>query len=132
MRLIWDASALVAIVTISDAHHHDALAVWVDHKHDVSIFPALAWFEFQATISRLRREKKAASRGLNLLDHKNVVLPIDNDFVRRCAVNKLVERFTTLRGADLVYACAAVLEDAALVTFDSALRKLEGLTILPR
>jgi len=43
----------------------------------------------------------------------------------------LVERFKSLRGADLVYACAAALERATLVTFDQKLKSAFGWDTLP-
>ena len=132
MRLVWDASALVAVVNVNDVHHQEAYSVWQRHENDVSIFPALAWFEYQAVVSRLRREGKSIQRNLHLLDHKNIVLPIDQDFVEKCAAMKLADMFSSLRGADLVYACMAASEGAFLVTFDKALRQTAGLSVLPQ
>jgi hypothetical protein len=47
MRLVWDSSALVAMVRIDDPHHEAANGVWKENEECVSIFPSLAWFEFQ-------------------------------------------------------------------------------------
>ena len=64
-----------------------------------------------------------------VLDRKNIVLPIDQAFVERCAELDLANRFLSLRGADLIYACAATLEVATAVTFDKALRPVDGLDV---
>ena len=119
------------MVRIDDPHHEHAYSIWETYETDISIFPTLAWFEFQATISRLRREGKRAQRDLYLLDGKNLILPIDQTFIERCAQEDLANRFNNLRGADLVYACAAALENAALVTFDTAFREINGRSVLP-
>ena len=37
------------------------------------------------TVSRLRRDGKRAERNLHLLDHKNLILPLDPTFIERCA-----------------------------------------------
>lgn len=123
-KLLWNASALVAAVNTEDSHHRAAYGFWDDHESCVHVFPAIAWFEFQATQSRLQGEGRKALRQLYVLDNKNYVLPIDLAFIRRCSEEKLPERFSTLRGADLIYACAAVVEEAELVTFDQAFSKL--------
>lgn len=119
------------MISMSDVHHQTAYWIWQEHREDVSIFPALAWFEYQAVASRLDREGAKLTRELYLLDGKNIVLPMDQEFIQRCASENLVTRFSSLRGADLVYACAAALENATLVTFDQGLRKSVGLVFLP-
>ena len=32
MRLVWDASALVAVVNVNDVHHQEAYSVWQRHR----------------------------------------------------------------------------------------------------
>lgn len=132
MKLVWDTCALFALVRSAEVHHSAAHAVWEEHRDKVSIFPALAWFEFQATVNAVRRNGGKAIRDMFLLDDKNIVLPLDDQFVRRCSEANLPNRFPRLKGGDLVFACAAALENAALVTFDLQLRaNATGLTILP-
>jgi|SRR6266498_3571010 len=47
------------------------------------------------------------------------IFEIDKPFVKRCAEEKLFDLFPKLRGADLVYACAARVMSIPLATFDS-------------
>jgi hypothetical protein len=132
MRLVWDTCALVSLVRSADSNHLAAYEIWEEHREQVSIFPALAYFEFQATVSAIRRDGGKAIREMYLLDDKNIVLPLDAEFVHRCSDANLADQFPNLRGGDLVFACAAALEKAALVTFDIRLRKnATGLTLLP-
>ena len=47
------------------------------------------------------------------------VLEITHELVRDSALQELTERFASLRGADLIYACLAKLRDLPLVTTDN-------------
>jgi hypothetical protein len=38
-KLVWDASALIAVINISDAHHQAAYELWVEHRNVLSISP---------------------------------------------------------------------------------------------
>jgi predicted nucleic acid-binding protein len=136
-KLVWDASALIALVTIGDRFHQAAYLLWEENRDAVSIFPAIAWFELQAA-QNFRAARRAegrsiqvGSRNLYILDDKNRVLPIDTDFVQRCNSARLYERFAHLKGCDLIYACAAALEGATVVTFDRKIRQCDGLSVLP-
>lgn len=132
MKLVWDTSALIALVRTAEVHHGIATEIWEEHRDEVSIFPALAYFEFQAAVNAIRRAGWKAIREMYLMDKKNIVLPLDAEFVQRCAEANLADRFSNLRGADLVFACAAALENATLVTFDVKLRRdATGLLLLP-
>ena len=131
MKLVWDASALVAVIRVSDAHHQQAYGLWLEHKTALSIIPALAWFEYQATANRLKREGARMSPLIHLDESTTKLLPIDLAFIRRSSGRMLPDRFDMLRGADLVYACAAALEDATLVTFDTRLKQAFGSNTLP-
>lgn len=132
MRLVWDTSALLSLVRSADVNHYAAYSIWEEHREHVSIFPALAWFEFQASVSAIRRRGEKAVREMYLLDAKNIVLPLDQSFIERASTALLAERFSNLRGADLVFACAAALESATLVTFDNQLRdNVPGVVLLP-
>jgi predicted nucleic acid-binding protein len=131
MKLLWDASALIAVINVSDAHHQTAYGLWAKHRYSLKIVPALAWFEYQAAANRLTREGAKVSRLIYIDEGRTKVLPIDDSFIKQCAARKLAERFTSLRGADLVYACAAALERATLITFDAKLKKAFGSNTLP-
>ena len=55
---------------------------------------------------------------------------IDTELVRAVAKAGLHERFSKLRGADLIYACIAALEDAPLVTVDKHFAHIDGLKVV--
>jgi hypothetical protein len=76
-------------------------------------------------------EGAKVTRFIYLIPGRTRVLPIDDSFIQRCTQKKLVARFKSLRGADLVYACAAALERATLVTFDQKLKSAFGWDTLP-
>jgi predicted nucleic acid-binding protein len=113
-----------------DSHHLACYSFWKNHQTDVHVFPALAWFEVQATLSRIERGGGRVLREMYLLDEKNYVLDIGEAFIQRAVAENLHNRFSTLRGADLVFACAAVIERASLVTCDAAFLRLEGLDVI--
>ena len=129
-KFVWDASALIATVNSRDPNHIECYSFWEDNKEATFLFPAIAWFEFQATQSRALREGKKALRELYILDEKNRVVDIDNQLVGDVAKAGLHERFSKLRGADLIYACIAALEDAPLVTVDKHFARIEGLKVV--
>jgi hypothetical protein len=61
-------------------------------------------------------------REFYLLDEHSIVYPIDQSLIERS--NALVAQpgFDKLRGADLIFACIAFLEQACLVTLDGRAR----------
>jgi predicted nucleic acid-binding protein len=116
-----------------DPYHLSCYQFIKEHEDDIHIFPAIAWFEWQASLSRMERAGERILRDLYLLDEKNYVLDINLAFIRKAAELELHLRFATLRGADLIFACAAVIEEATLVTRDKAFLGLDGLrVIIPR
>jgi hypothetical protein len=42
-----------------------------EHEDDIHVFPAIAWFEWQATLSRMERDGKKTLRDIYLIDAKN-------------------------------------------------------------
>ena len=77
------------------------------------VITTLAYFEYQATLSR----DGFNYRGVYIEGAE--IFEIDKPFVKRCAEEKLFDLFPKLRGADLVYACAARVMSIPLATFDS-------------
>ena len=88
------------------------------------LVPAIAYFEYQATQSRLRREGKKAYRPLYIPNRQTVEL--SDNFIQETAKLDLVNVFADLRGADLVYACVARIYDAPLVTCDKHFERYRG------
>ena len=84
-----------------------------------NIFPAIAWFEVSATISRKHREGSKTLRDFYILNEHSTVYPVDHNLVQRCADVVTTDGFSMLHGADLVFACIAHIEDAYLVTLDN-------------
>ena len=129
-KYVWDASALIAAVNTSDKHHFACHHFWKDNEEASYIFPMIAWFEFQATQSRKISREIRAVRDLYILDGNNRTVDIDRALVTAAAKNGLHQRFWPLRGADLVYATVAALEDAPLVTTDTDFMKVEGIEVI--
>lgn len=80
-KYVWDASALIAAVNSRDANHGECYSFWKNNEEAAYIFPAVAWFEFQAAQSRIMREGKKALRDLYILDGKNRIVEIDTKLV---------------------------------------------------
>ena len=129
-KYVWDTSALISMFRSFDPHHFACYSFMRDREDDVHVFPAISWFEWQATLSRMKREGEQVMRDIYLLDDKNYMLPIDQAFISKADELGLHFRFSALKGADLVYACAAVIEGATLVTRDGHFRNLDGLDVI--
>ena len=131
-KFVWDTSALINLKE-PNAHGYspasslmkDIIDGWMPGPY-FNIFPALAIFEVNATISKIERKGGRMLREFWLLDEHAFVYSIDHDLVSK--TNDLVERegFSLLKGADLVFACIAHLEDAYLVTKDGDFDKVKS------
>ena len=78
--------------------------------------PTIAYFEYQAAQSRLKREGEKAYRELYIPNLETY--EISMSMIRRTAELDLANLFEKLRGADLIYACIAKIEELPLVTCD--------------
>ena len=76
-----------------------------------------------ATVSRLHREGKRILREFYLLDDNAVLYDVDKVLIEKSYDLHAKPGFDQLRGADLVFACIAHIEDAYLVTLDKAFKK---------
>lgn len=123
-KFVWDASALVNIKEPSGSGYSPGHSLfkdlsdgWIPGPYQ-NIYPAIAAFEIDATVSKLHRKGKPILREFFIVNEHSVVYPIDRELITKCA--SLVERpgFAALHGADLIYACIAHIEDAYLVTLD--------------
>lgn len=83
--------------------------------------PTIAYFEYQAAQSRLKREGKKAYRELYIPNLETY--DISMSMIRRTAELDLENLFEKLRGADLIYACIAKIEELPLVTCDPHFEK---------
>ena len=122
-RVVLDANVLISAVNSGDAKHLDSYGFIKDRQCTTWVVPTIAYFEFQAAQSRLRREGKRALRELYLPNAE--VFEITAATLRRASEEGLFESLSQLRGADLVYACVAALEHLPLATHDSHFRSVE-------
>ncbi len=128
-KFVWDNSALVALINSDEPHH--CYSFMKNHQSDIHIFPTIAWMEFQAAQSaKQRRTEKKVYRELWLLDEKNIVYEITQNFIEKVHKNELHLKFDRLRGMDLIYASVAWLEKAPLVTLDSDFKKIQGINLI--
>jgi predicted nucleic acid-binding protein len=123
-RFVWDTSALLNIKEpnaegYSPGHsfYKDFNDGWLPGPY-FNIYPSIAVFELQASISRAHREGRKILRDFYIVSDNSTVYPIDQDLVYRCAHLFDQPGFSSLRGGDLIFACIAHLEDAYLVTLD--------------
>ena len=115
-QYVLDASVLISAVNSQDPNHVPCYS-FVRNKEDAQwILPTIAYFEFHATQSRLKREGKKAIREVYLGNAK--LYELNQPFIQRCSEMDLFNKFHTLRGADLVYGCIAAVEGVPLVTSD--------------
>ena len=87
------------------------------------IFPSLAVFEVLATVSRMHRDGKKILREFYLMDDHSVLYGVDKELISKSNDFFAKTGFEKLRGADLVFACIAQVEDAYLVTLDKQFSK---------
>lgn len=131
-KFVWDASALVNIKEPNSSGYSpghslfkDLAEGWIPGPYQ-NIYPAIAAFEIDATVSKLHRKGSPILRDFFIVHEHSVVYPIDQALISKCA--SLVERpgFSGLHGADLIYACIAYIEDAFLVTLDKHFDVVSG------
>lgn len=123
-KFVWDTSALINIKEpdqngYSPGHSlmKDLSDGWIKGPYQ-NIYPALAVFEVNATVSRMHREGKNIPREYYIMNEHSRIYPIDQDLIYKCNNLAVLDGFSSLRGADLVFACIAHLEGAFLVTKD--------------
>jgi hypothetical protein len=63
-KYVWDTSALISMARSHDPFHLSCIQFMKEHKDDVHIFPAIGWFEWQSTLSRIEREGSRVLRDL--------------------------------------------------------------------
>ncbi|MGI0014655.1 MAG: PIN domain-containing protein [Nitrososphaera sp.] len=123
-RFVWDTSALLNIKERNAQGYSPGHSLYKDFSDGwlpgpyFNIYPSIAVFELQASISRLHREGQKILRDFYIVSENSTVYPIDQELIYRCEKLFDAPGFSTLRGADLIFACIARLEDAYLVTLD--------------
>jgi predicted nucleic acid-binding protein len=123
-RYALDASVLAAIVNSSDREHFACYSFFRNlHDDDAAtwVVPGLIFFEFQAAQSRRARERQRDDvfRHAPLFMTNTELYHVTGEFLAKVWELGLYGRFSLLKGADLLYACIAAVEDIPLVTHDS-------------
>lgn len=123
-KFVWDTSALINLkepdqfgYSPANSFMKDFSDGWIKEPYQ-NIFPSISFFELSATISRKHREGKKILRDFYILNENSVVYPIDQEFAKRTYDIVAAEGFNKLRGADLIFACIAYIENAYLITMD--------------
>ena len=117
-RLVTDACFLISAIRSCDPNHNVCYNFFKNHEDSTTwVVPIIAYFEYQATQSRLQREGKKAYRELYIPNQE--IYNVSLDLVHKTAEQNLANIFSELRGADLVYACIAKIENIPLVTCDN-------------
>ena len=125
-RLLVDASFLISPIRSCDSNHIACYSFFQNQDENTRwVVPTIAYFEYQAAQSRVRREGKKAYRDLYIPNVQ--VLEISTDLIRKTAELDLANVFDSLRGADLVYACMAKIEEIPLVTCDGHFEQYRNL-----
>ncbi|MDH5700236.1 MAG: hypothetical protein OEZ41_09780, partial [Nitrospirota bacterium] len=128
-KFIWDTSAIIDIKKWDGDMNSRSYCLIKDLSDGFipgpyrNIFPALAVFEVNATVSRMHRDGEKILREFYLMDENALLYDINQDFVYKS--NDLFARkgFDMLRGADLVIACIAFIESGYLVTLDKGFKR---------
>src|SRR2546421_5641342 len=125
-KFVWDTSA---IINIKEPDHNgyspgyslikDLSDGWIPGPYQ-NIFPTLGVFEVSATVSRMHRDGRKILRDFYLMNENAVLYNIDEALILKANELFVLPGFDKLRGADLVFACIAHIENAYLVTLDKA------------
>jgi predicted nucleic acid-binding protein len=123
-RYVLDASMLGAVVNMDDPSHQDSYWYFKElHDADAAtwVVPGLIFFEMQAMRARRHRERRDGSpiyRNLPLYFENTELYEVTQPFLQKVWEMDLYIKFGTLKGADLLYACIAHVENIPLVTQD--------------
>jgi len=126
-KFVWDTSAIINIKEpngegYSPGHSliKDLSDGWIEGEYQ-NIFPALAVFEVNATVSKMHRKGMRILREFYIMDENSILYDVDRELVSKTNELFTLDGFDKLYGADLVFACIAHIEDAYLVTKDKKL-----------
>ncbi|PWW81906.1 hypothetical protein CR164_08845 [Prosthecochloris marina] len=127
-KFVWDTSAIINIKEpdskgYSPGHSliKDLSDGWIPGPY-LNIFPSLAVFEVSATVSRMHRDGKTILREFYLMDENSMLYDVDQSLIYKSHELHSELGFNMLRGADLVFASIAAIENAYLVTLDKAFK----------
>jgi len=130
-KYLFDTNIWISIWDITDPFHQEMYDFYQYYKvNDRKIvIPTMVYFEFQATKSAVYKRKSILQSPLRdwYVDDGDVIkFEISTEFTNKAKEQELFDKFHMLRGADLVVACVAKVEDAILVSNDKAFQALAG------
>jgi hypothetical protein len=128
-KFVWDTSAIINMKEPDATGFSPGWSLfkdlsdgWIDGPY-LNIFPSLAVFEVSATVSRKHRDSQPILREFYLIDENSMLYDMDQALISRSHDLFAKPGFDQLRGADLVFACIASIEEAYLVTKDKVFGK---------
>lgn len=116
-KYITDSCFLVSTIRSQEPNHLPCYQFFRENEDVTWVVPVLAYFEYQAVQKQLQKRQ-------NLKPYREVyisnleIYDITLDLARKSSEMNLFEIFDSLRGADLIYACIAKIENIPLVTTD--------------
>ncbi|MBP7721185.1 MAG: hypothetical protein KA155_01505 [Alphaproteobacteria bacterium] len=123
-KFVWDTSALINIKEpnsdgYSPAHSFmkDFSDGWLKGPY-LNIYPAIAVFELSASVARKHREGKRMLRDFYIMNENSMIYDVNKSLIDKSYDLAATKGFNLLRGADLIFACIAYLENAFLITLD--------------
>lgn len=128
-KFVWDTSAIINIKESDKYGYSPGYSFYKDLSEGVipgpylNIFPSLAVFEVSATVSKKIRKHIKILREFYIMDENAILYNLDQDFINNSYELLSEPGFDQLKGADLVFACIAYIENAYLVTLDKAFNK---------
>lgn len=122
---LLDSSFLIGLIKSRDKHH-DMCNSFFHNSLNRFVIPSVAYFEFQATVSRMAREQRTKDplRGIFML------IPVEKYNVDYALIEKagklgLFNKLSPLKGADLIFASIAAIEEYILITTDKDFLKVK-------
>ena len=129
IKFVWDTSAITNIKEPNSEGYSPGYSLfkdfsdgWISGPYQ-NIFPSLAVFEVSATVSRMHRDGRHILREFYIMDENSILYDVDQGLISKSYDLHAKQGFDQLRGADLVFACIAYIEDAYLVTMDKQFGK---------
>jgi predicted nucleic acid-binding protein len=132
LRYVLDASVMAAVINMDDPYHQGCYTFFQDlHETDRVrwVVPGLIFFELQATRARRKRdgiEDRPPYGRIPLYDENSELYEVTPAFLKSVWDQDLYNVFLSLKGADLLYACIAKVENIPLVTHDTDFDPYEG------
>ncbi len=129
-KFVWDTSALINLKEPNEEGYSPASSFmkdfidgWLEGPY-LNIFPAIAVFELSASVSRKHREGKNILRDFYIMNEHAIIYDVDRTLINKSYDLAATDGFNRLKGADLIFACIAFLEDAYLITLDSDYKRV--------